>query len=78
MAKELSKAKLAEMLGITRPTLDKYLEVGFPKKITDKFANIEEEFKEDIEYEKILLENAIRLKEYELKKLKEELDKLNK
>lgn len=77
MAKELNKMELAKMLGITRPTLDKYLESGFPKKITDKFANIEEEFKEDIEYEKILLENAIRLKEYELNQLKKELNKLN-
>lgn len=78
MAKELNKMDLAKMLGISRPTLDRYLENGFPTKITNKFIGIEEDINEDIEYRKILLENEIRLKEYELNKLKKELDKLNK
>lgn len=69
---KFTKKELAERLGISRPTLDTYWENGFPDKIKNRFKspNI------DKEYEKIKLENEIRLKEYELKRLKEKLEAL--
>lgn len=67
--KKLTKIELASMLGISRPTLDNYLKNGFPSKVTDNF-------KEDDEYRKILIENDIRVLEYQLSKLKEELKEL--
>lgn len=69
MSERITKKELAEKLNISRPTLDKYLENGFPTKITSLFTH-------DEEYERIVLENEIRLVEYKLKKLREELDKL--
>ena len=66
---KLTKTELAEMLGISRPTLDKYLESGFPNKITDTFQK-------DDEYRKILIENDIKVLEYQLSKLKAELKEL--
>lgn len=66
---KLTKTALANKLGISRPTLDTYLKNGFPNKITDTF-------KEDDEYRKILIENDIRVLEYQLSKLKEELKEL--
>ena len=69
MSERITKKELAEKLNISRPTLDKYLADGFPTKITNLFTH-------DKEYERIVLENEIRLVEYKLKKLREELDKL--
>ena len=66
---KLTKTELAKKLGISRPTLDTYLKNGFPNKITDAF-------KEDDNYRKILIENDIRVLEYQLSKLKEELREL--
>ena len=66
---KLTKTELAEMLGVSRPTLDKYLRNGFPNKITDAFQ-------EDDEYRKILIENDIKVLEYQLSKLKAELKEL--
>ena len=66
---KLTKTELAEMLGISRPTLDKYLREGFPNKITDAFQK-------DDEYRKILIENDIKVLEYQLSKLKAELKEL--
>lgn len=66
---KLTKTELAEMLGISRPTLDKYLESGFPNKITDTLQK-------DDEYRKILIENDIKVLEYQLSKLKAELKEL--
>lgn len=66
---KLTKTELAEMLGISRPTLDKYLRSGFPNKITDTFQK-------DDEYRKILIENDIKVLEYQLSKLKAELKEL--
>ena len=66
---KLTKTELAEMLGISRPTLDKYLREGFPNKITDTFQK-------DDEYRKILIENDIKVLEYQLSKLKAELKEL--
>ena len=76
MSKEqFTKKELAEKLGISRPTLDTYWENGFPDKIKDRIKN-PILWDGDIEYQKIKLENEIRLKEYELKKLKEQLEVL--
>ena len=65
----MTKTELANKLGISRPTLDKYLESGFPNKITDTFQK-------DDEYRKILIENDIKILEYQLSKLKAELKEL--
>ncbi len=62
---KLTKEKLSKLLGISRPTLDKYLKYGFPTS-----------YKYDNNYRKIEIENKIRLLEYELLKLNEELKKL--
>ena len=69
MKDKLTKQRLSELLGISRPTLDKYLKEGFPIKYTNTFSV-------DSGYRKILLENEIRLCEYKLTKLKEELNNL--
>ena len=66
---KLTKTELANKLGISRPTLDTYLKNGFPNKITDTF-------KEDDDYRKILIENDIRVLEYQLSKLKAEVKEL--
>ena len=66
---KLTKTELANKLGISRPTLDTYLKNGFPNKITDTFQK-------DDDYRKILIENDIRVLEYQLSKLKEELKEL--
>lgn len=66
---KLTKTELANKLGISRPTLDTYLKNGFPNKITDTFQ-------EDDEYRKILIENDIKVLEYQLSKLKAELKEL--
>ena len=62
MSERITKKELAEKLNSSRPTLDKYLANGFPTKITSLFTH-------DEEYERIVLENEIRLVEYKLKKL---------
>ena len=66
---KLTKTELANKLGISRPTLDTYLKNGFPSKITDTFQK-------DDEYRKILIENDIKVLEYQLSKLKAELKEL--
>ena len=66
---KLTKTELANKLGISRPTLDTYLRNGFPNKITDAFQK-------DDEYRKILIENDIKVLEYQLSKLKAELEEL--
>ena len=66
---KLTKTELANKLGISRPTLDTYLKNGFPNKITDAFQK-------DDEYRKILIENDIKVLEYQLSKLKAELKEL--
>jgi len=74
MTDKLTKTELAAKLGISRPTLDKYLSEGFPKKITDSFADDIE----DKEYQKLLVENEIRLVKYTLKKLEDKLEAISK
>ena len=71
MSEKLTKKELAEKLGISRPTLDKYLIEGFPNKIKMPLDDAV-----DKEYKKIILENEIRLKKYELRKLEEQLKNL--
>ena len=66
---KLTKTELANKLGISRPTLDTYLKNGLPNKIKDSFQ-------EDDEYRKILIENDIKVLEYQLSKLKAELKEL--
>ena len=65
----LSKKELAEKLGISRPSLDKYLVEGFPSKI-------KKSVEEDNGYKRILIENEIRLLKYTLEKKKKELEEL--
>ena len=65
----LSKKELAEKLGISRPSLDKYLVEGFPSKI---IKSVEE----DNGYKRILIENEIRLLKYTLEKKEKELEEL--
>ena len=66
---KLTKTELADKLGISRPTLDTYLKNGLPNKIKDNLQ-------EDDEYRKILIENDIKVLEYQLSKLKAELKEL--
>ena len=75
MSEKINKTYLAKALGISRPTLDKYLINGFPKKIKENVASFCIE--ETLEYKKISIENEIRLCEYKLSKLKEELNNLS-
>ena len=73
MAKEqITKKDLAEALGISRPTLDTYLKEGFPSKITDPIKKAGN----DSEYQRIILENELRIVEYKIKKLEETRDEL--
>ena len=66
---KLTKKKKAKKMGISRPTLDRYLRDGFPK--IEK-GSIE------LGRRKIEIENEIRLYEFELSNLKEELKNINK
>lgn len=72
---KITKTELAAKLGISRPTLDKYLNEGFPSKITDPLICNSDE---DKEYEKLLIENEMRLVKYSLKKLEDKLEELSK
>lgn len=66
MAEKLTKEKLSRLLGISRPTLDKYLKYGFP-------TSYKYDITEDNCYRRIQIENEINILEYKLSKLKEEL-----
>ena len=73
MAIKLTKDNLAKQLGISRPTLDKYLDNGFPTSITER---LQKNGEQDKNLEKILLENEIRVYEYKLSTLKNKLKEL--
>ena len=73
MAIKLTKDNFAKQLGISRPTLDKYLENGFPNSITGRLPKNAEE---DNGLEKIMLENEIRVFEYKISMLKKRLEEL--
>lgn len=63
----MTKAEIAKQLGISRPTLDKYLENGLPTKIVTGI---------DIGLRRIELENEIRILEYKLNACRSELNEL--
>ena len=77
MANEkLTKSSLAKALGISRPTLDKYLKDGFPKMKSEQ--TILNARKIELGRRKIEIENGIRLCNYDLEKLNDELIYVNK
>lgn len=71
---KLTKSSLAKAMGISRPTLDKYLREGFPKK-GQTLLNVR---KIELSRRKIEVENEIRLCNYDLEKLNDELIYINK
>lgn len=77
MANEkLTKSSLAKAMGISRPTLDKYLKEGFPKMESERtMLNAR---KIELGRRKIEVENRIRLCNYDLEKLNDELIYINK
>ena len=77
MANEkLTKSSLAKAMGISRPTLDKYLKDGFPKMKSEQ--TILNARKIELGRRKIEIENGIRLCNYDLEKLNDELIYVNK
>ena len=77
MANEkLTKSSLAKAMGISRPTLDKYLKEGFPK--IESEQTILNARKIELGRRKIEVENRIRLYNYDLEKLNDELIYVNK
>ena len=73
---KLTKNTLARQLGISRPTLDKYLQDGFPKKIKENLVH--DDNQKDCGYQKVLIENDIRLCEYEVEKYTKKIESLKK
>ena len=73
---KLTKVELARKMGISRPTLDKYLKEGFPKMESEQtMLNAR---KIELGRRKIEVENRIRLCNYDLEKLNDELIYINK
>lgn len=68
---KLTKSSLAKALGISRPTLDKYLKEGFPR-----IESIIHNNKAELERKKIELENKIKLCDYDLNAFKKELNEV--
>ena len=73
---KLTKSSLAKAMGISRPTLDKYLKDGFPKMKSEQ--TILNARKIELGRRKIEVENRIRLYNYDLEKLNDELIYINK
>ena len=73
---KLTKSFLAKAMGISRPTLDKYLKEGFPKMKGEQ--TILNARKRELGRRKIEVENKIRLCNYDLEKLNDELIYINK
>lgn len=73
---KLTKSSLAKAMGISRPTLDKYLKDGFPKMKSEQ--TILNARKIELGRRKIEIENGIRLCNYDLEKLNDELIYVNK
>ena len=67
----LTKSSLAKAMGISRPTLDKYLKEGFPKMESEQ--TILNARKIELGRRKIEVENGIRLHNYEITQLQAEL-----
>lgn len=70
---KMTKARMAEMLGISRPTLDTYLKYGLPKKIKE----IDLTDYEAIEIEIVHLEANKKEKLVKIKHLNEEILKID-
>lgn len=73
---KLTKVELARKMGISRPTLDKYLKEGFPK--IESEQTMLNARKIELGRRKIEVENGIRLCNYDLAKLNDELIYINK
>lgn len=72
---KLTKVELARKMGISRPTLDKYLKDGFPKIENEKsLSNVK---KIELGRRKVEIENGIRLCNYDLEELNKELIYVN-
>ena len=71
----LTKSSLAKAMGISRPTLDKYLKEGFPKMESEQ--TILNARKIELGRRKIEVENGIRLHNYEIIQLQAELVVIN-
>ena len=71
----LTKSSLAKAMGISRPTLDKYLKEGFPKMESEQ--TILNARKIELGRRKIEVENGIRLHNYEITQLQAELVVVN-
>lgn len=72
---KLTKVELARKMGISRPTLDKYLREGFPKQGDEQAIKMMK--KNDLGRRQIEIENAIRLHNYEITQLQAELVVVN-
>lgn len=72
---KLTKVELAKKMGISRPTLDKYLREGFPQQSDEQAIKMMKKI--DLGRRQIEIENAIRLHNYEITQLQAELVVVN-
>ena len=72
---KLTKVELAKKMGISRPTLDKYLREGFPHQGDEQAIKMMKKI--DLGRRQIEIENAIRLHNYEITQLQAELVVVN-
>lgn len=72
---KLTKVELAKKMGISRPTLDKYLREGFPQQGDEQAIKMMKKI--DLGRRQIEIENAIRLHNYEITQLQAELAVVN-
>ena len=72
---KLTKVELAKKMGISRPTLDKYLREGFPQQGDEQAIKMMKKI--DLGRRQIEIENAIRLHNYEITQLQAELVVIN-
>ena len=72
---KLTKVELARKMGISRPTLDKYLKEGFPK--IESEQTMLNARKIELGRRKIEVENGIRLHNYEITQVQAELVVIN-
>lgn len=72
---KLTKVELAKKMGISRPTLDKYLREGFPQQGDEQAIKMMKKI--DLGRRQIEIENEIRLHNYEITQLQAELVVIN-
>ena len=72
---KLTKVELAKKMGISRPTLDKYLREGFPQQGDEQAIKMMKKI--DLGRRQIEIENEIRLHNYEITQLQAELVVVN-